>query len=176
MANQRWRMRLLALGAMTLSLVTTNRLAAQTQPTTHTLTVANAKESIDAKGRIILVGNVKGDLPGVLTLALTVGPSGTITSGEWALNVSYIKFGAPEVNGDGDESESLVQLGVLKGTVAAGVAGRATNGLAIALNGLQLNVTGATVQFAKTTKGTGTFNGSSLNSQTASSASLSITF
>ena len=72
--------------------------------------------------------------------------------------------------------EGLVQLGVLKGTVTSGVAARASNGVAAALNGLQLNLTGATVQFAKASKGTGSLNGGSLNNPSASTGSLTITF
>ncbi len=123
---------------------------------------------------MILVGNITGDLPGVLTLALTVNPSGMVTSGEWALNVSYVQFGA--ISSDGDASESLVQLGVLKGSVRTGVAGIAANHLATTLTGIQLDLTGATVQFARTTRGSGAFTATRLNLPNAPIGSLTLTF
>jgi hypothetical protein len=175
-ANRRWPARHLALCALILALIPARALLAQSQPTTHNLTLANATESIDARGRIVLVANVQGDLPGVLTLALVVSPDGTVTGGEWALNVSYIQFGPPSSDGDGDASESLVQLGVIKGSVSGGSTGLASNGFATALTAIQLNVTGATVQFAGTTNGSGSVTGSSMDRQDTSSGSLTISF
>lgn len=174
MTTRKWRARLLAVAALSLTLSPARFVIAQSQPITHHLTLSNATESIDAKGRIILVGNIAGDLPGVLTLALSVRPDGTVSSGEWALNVSYVQFGP--MSSDGDASESLVQLGVIKGSIRTGVAGLSANHLATALTGIQLDVTGATVQFARTTKGSGIFTGSRLDNHNAPIGSLNLTF
>ncbi len=91
MANRNRRARLLASGAFALTLTSAQVLHAQTNPTTHNLTLSNVAETIDADGRRVFVAKVAGDLPGILTLALRVGPNGAISGGEWAPNVSYIK-------------------------------------------------------------------------------------
>ncbi len=176
MSINKWRTGLLTLFAFVLALTSGHKLVAQSQPTVHKLQITNVTESVDTKGRVLLNGIVKGDLQGVLTLALVVAPNGTVTGGEWALNVSFIKFGAPDKDGDGDESESLVQLGTIKGVISAGAAGRKANGLATALNGVELKITGATLQYAKTTTGSGMFAGSSLDVQSASNGTFSLTF
>lgn len=144
--------------------------------TTHTLTLSNATETIDAQHRRVFVANVQGDIPGTLTLALVVGADGVVTGGEWALTVSYIQFGPPDADGDGDRSESLVQRGVIKGTVSIGSSLLATDGLASNVSGVLLSVTGGTLEFAGKTGGTGTLNGSSMNQQAASSGTLTINF
>ncbi len=174
MTSRRWKVELLALCTFALTLCPARSLVAQSKPATHHLTLSNATETTDSKGRIILVGNVAGDLPGVLTLALSVGSDGTVTGGEWALNVSYVQFGP--MSSDGDASESLVQLGVVKGSVHAGLASLAANHIATSLTGIQLDVTGATVKFATAAKGSGTFTGSRLDNRNAPIGSLTITF
>jgi hypothetical protein len=158
------------------ALIAAQPLSAQSQPTTHNLTIGNATEAIDGQGRVVLVANVQGDLQGVLTLALVVRADGTVSGGEWALNVSYIQFGPPASDGDGDPSETLVQLGVIKGSVSGGAAYLGNDGLATDLSGIQLNLTGATLQFAGTTSGSGIVTGSSINQRNASSGSLALTF
>lgn len=176
MSITKWRTGLVTLFALILCLTPSLPLCAQSAATTHNLQLSNITESVDSKGRILLTGTVKGDIQGVLTIALVVAPNGTVTGGEWALNVSFIKFGAPDKDGDGDESESLVQLGVIKGTLSGGAVGRKANGFATAVNGVDLKITGATLQYAHTTSGSGVFAGSSLDIQSASNATLSLTF
>ena len=149
---------------------------AQQTPTTHALTFANSTEYKDAKGRIVIIGHVAGDLPGVLTLALNVTSAGVVTSGEWALNVSFTQFGPPDPDGDGDPSEVLVQRGVIKGSITNGGAPIATSGLATSANGLQLRITGATVQFASVSTGTGSFTGGGLLNSSTASGTLNLTF
>ncbi len=176
MAKKKSRARLLATSAMALALASAGSLYAQTNPTSHNLTLSNIAETIDAHGRRVFVAHVDGDLPGVFTLALQVGPTGAITGGEWALTVSYIKFGPPDPDGDGDASESLVQRGVIKGAVTGGLAVLSSDGLASDLSGIQLSVSGATVEFASTKTGSGNVLGSNMNQQAASSGNLTITF
>lgn len=148
---------------------------AYSQTTTRNLVLQGATESIDSSGRIVLVARVQGDLSGVLTLALVVGSDGTVTGGEWALNLSYMQYG-PGVTRDGDPGEALVKLGVLKGSVTGGNAHLAGNGLATDLNGIQLKLTGATNKFAATTSGSGTLVASLLNQPNASNGSITLTF
>ncbi len=177
MANGNRRVQVLTSCALALALCSEHLVYAQSSPTTHNLTLSNVAETIDADGRRVFVAKVTGDLPGVLTLALRVGANGAISGGEWALTVSYIQFGPPDPDGDGDASESLVQRGVIKGSVnSGGSAVLVGNGLASDLSSVQLNVTGATVDFASTTSGSGSVLGSDLNQQAASSGYLTITF
>jgi hypothetical protein len=176
MANRKLRARLLASCAFALALNSAGSLCAQANPTSHNLTLDNVAETIDANGRRVFVANVGGDLPGVLTLALVVGPGGVVSGGEWALNVSYIQLGPPEAGGDGDPSESLVQRGVIKGSVSGGSASLADSGLASDLNGIRLNISGATLEFASITTGTGSVLGSNMNRQAVSNGFLTINF
>ena len=151
-------------------------LQAQSTLIAHALTLNNATESIDAQNRRVIVANVQGDIPGTLTLALIVGSDGVVKGGEWALTVSYIQFGPPGADGDGDASESLVQRGVIKGAVSLRSSLLTADGLASNLSGVLLSVTGGTLEFAGKSTGTGTLNGSSMNRQAASSGTLTINF
>ncbi len=175
MVKKNLRARLLETSALALVLISAGSLQAQTS-TTHNLTLSNVVETINADGRHVLVAHVAGDLPGILTLALVIGPNGIVTGGEWALDVSYIRFGPPDADGDGDPSESLVQRGVIKGAITGGSAVLNPRGSATDLSGIQLHITGATVEFAAINKGTGSVLGSSMNQQAASSGLLAITF
>jgi hypothetical protein len=167
----------LASCAFALTLISAESVRAQaTTPTSHSLTLGNVVETIDANGRRVFVANVGGDLPGVLTLALVVGPDGVVSGGEWALNVSYIQFGPPSSDGDGDPSESLVQRGVIKGSVSGGSAILDNSGLASDLNSIRLNISGATLEFASIAAGTGSVLGSNMNQQAVSNGFLTITF
>lgn len=176
MAKKNSMVRLAATYALALALTSGGSVHAQMKSTTHNLTLSNVAETIDADGRQVLIAQVAGDLPGILTLALVIGPNGLVTSGEWALNVSYIQFGPPDADGDGDPSESLVQRGVIKGAITGGSAVLNSSGVATDLSGIQLHITGATVEFAATTTGSGSVLGSSINQQAASSGLLAITF
>ena len=169
-------LRLLVLLSGVLLLCFSGPIQAQSTPTTHTLTLNNATETIDAQNRRVFVASVQGDIPGTLTLALVVGADGVVKGGEWALTVSYIQFGPPDADGDGDRSESLVQRGVIKGAVSVGSSLLATDGRASNLSGILLSVTGGTLEFAGKTNGTGSLNGTSMNQQAASSGTLTINF
>lgn len=168
--------RLAAVALLALCLLWFPLLHAQTAPTAHNLTLSNVTQSIDQNGRVVLLAKVTGDLQGVLTVAMSVSPSGAITSGDWALNVSYISYGAPILNGDGDPGETLVQLGVIKGTVDSGNVTVDENGLASAMASVQLTLTGATLHYAGVTSGSGTLNGSSLDANGLSAGSVALTF
>lgn len=151
-------------------------LSAQGALVTHNLTLNDAAETIDIHGRRVLVASVQGDLSGVLTLALVVSPNGVVTGGEWALNVSYLEYGPPDDDADGDASEKLVQRGVVKGQVGSGSIVPASDGLPSDLSAIQLSITGATLEFAAVKTGTGTVTGNSMNQRSASTGTLSINF
>ncbi len=176
MTKKNLRARIVSKVAFAIAITSAGSLHAQTTPTTHNLTLSNVAETKDADGRQVFVAHVAGDLPGILTLALRIGPGGIVLGGEWALDVSYIRFGPPDADGDGDPSESLVQRGVIKGAVTGGSAVLNAVGVATDLSGIQMNITGATVEFAGTSTGTGSVLGSSVNQQAASSGFLAITF
>ena len=176
MTNRKSMARLLACCAFALALTSAGSLHAQSNPTSHNLTLNNVTETVDANGRRIFVANVRGDLDGVLTLALVVGPNGVVSGGEWALNVSYILLGPASTDGDGDPIESLVQRGVIKGSVSGGSASVVGGGLASDIYGIRLNISGATVEFASITTGTGSVMGSNMNHQAVSNGYLTLTF
>lgn len=174
MTNKRMRTWLLACGALALN--SAGPLRAQSKPTSHNLSLSNVSETLDTNGRRVFVAKVSGDLSGVLTLALVVGPNGAVSGGEWALNVSYVLLGPADTDGDGDPVESLVQRGVIKGSVSGGSASVVANGLASDINGIRLNISGATVEFASITTGTGSVLGSNMNQQVVSNGYLTLTF
>lgn len=176
MLSKSSRTRLLASCVLAIALACNLKVPAQTTPTSHNLTFSNVTETIDAAGRRIFVANVRGDLQGVLTLAVVLGPGGTVTSGEWALNLSYIELGPPSSDGDGDPVETLVQRGTIKGSVSSGYAVVGNDGYATDLSNVQLNITGATLEFASVVAGAGNVLGSSMNQQAASSGYFTLTF
>ena len=176
MTNKKLRTWLLTCCALALALTSAGPLRAQSNPTSHNLTLSDVTETLDTNGRRVFVAKVRGDLSGVLTLALMVGPNGVVSGGEWALNVSYILLGPPSTDGDGDPIESLVQRGVIKGSVSGGSASVVGSGLASDLNGIRLNISGATVEFASITTGTGSVLGSNMNQQAVSNGYLTLTF
>jgi len=147
---------------------------AQSQPTAHRISLSGVMQSIDAQGRIVLVASAAGDLPGVLTLAMSVGPDGRVTAGEWALSVSYNQLGA--MTADGSAASTLVQQGTFKGGFSGGFAQVGANGLMTDINGLQLAISSATLQFATVTAGSGIANGNHMNLQSASNGTVTLTF
>ncbi len=141
-----------------------------------------AEQSIDPQGRTVVVMQGTGDLPGVLTLVLHVGADGSISDGEWALNVSYTAPSHPEAqidptlqDPDAAQGEKLVQKGVLSGTVNGGSATSA-NGFVSNINALQLVITHGTMQFAAVTQGSGSVTGTRIDQRANSSAFTSLTF
>jgi hypothetical protein len=123
-----------------------------------------------------------GDLPGVLTLVLSLAPDGTVASGEWALTVSYTAplnpNAPPDPNSSDPDSavgEKLIQKGTLSGTIASGST-IAVNGKVTEFSSLELVITTGTLQFAGVTAGNGAANGTDINDRANSSASTSLTF
>ena len=143
-------------------------------PTAHNLQLSNASESVDAQGRFVLVANVAGDLPGVLTLAMSVGPDGRVSGGEWALSV--ISNTVTGTSPDGATNTENVPQGTLKGSVTGGFTGVGSDGLLTDLNGVQIAINGATQQFATVTSGTGSASGNHMNDQSASNGTLTLSF
>lgn len=172
--NNKSPRRILATGAAVCALASAMAAHAQSEPTAHNMQISGATESVDANGRIVLIANTQGDLPGVLTVAMSVGPDGRVASGEWALSVSYNQLGS--TTADGTAGTTLVQQGTLKGAVSGGFAQVGSDGLVTDLNGLQLALSSATLQFASATTGNGTANGNHMNDQAASNGTLTLTF
>jgi hypothetical protein len=155
---------------------------AQQSPTAYKSTFSIAEQSVDAKGHTVIVMQGEGELPGVLTLVLSIGADGGVTGGEWALNVSYT---APEhpfkqidptlQDPDSAMGEILVHKGVLSGRISAGSTVFA-NGVVSTINSLQLVITHGSMQFAKVTQGTGTIVGTHIHQRANSSAASVLTF
>jgi hypothetical protein len=156
--------------------------AAQTQASTYLTHLAIAQQSVDSNGHTVVVMQAAGDLPGVLTLVLSTSANGTITGGEWAMNVSYTAplhpGAAPDpTSADPDSAvgEQLIQKGVLSGKISSGSATMA-NGQVQELSSLQLVVTGGSMQFAKVSAGSGSVSGVHIDDRDNSSGNVSLTF
>jgi len=153
----------------------------------HVMTAAEAATTILDDGRVALTTQVSGDLRGPLTVAFHVGPDGQL-AGEWALAVSYVQDVdasgnpvAPEPHEDGDADapqhhEVLIQRGVLKGEIAGGTMTRGDNGAIAAIDGVWLQITGGTQEFAAVTSGSGFLSLTSLQDGGAATGSLDLTF
>jgi hypothetical protein len=155
---------------------------AQQSPATYNVTLALADQHVDDHGRTVITMMASGDLRGVLTLAISSAPDGTITDGEWALNVSYTAPLNPDAQPDPSSSdpdagtgEQLIQRGVLSGTVTTGSITQA-DGHVTGLTGVSLSLTNGTVEFADVPNGFGTFAGTSVNDRTNSTGSMTLTF
>lgn len=161
---------------------------AQSQAT-YNLTLSRAEVSADGNGRTIVTMVARGDLSGILTLALNRRADGTVTGGEWALMVSYttvtasdgqVSVGEPEGevgNANGPEgAEALVQKGALKGDVAGGTLTLNVDGTLGSLNDIVLSLTGGTVAYGQVTSGNGLVAGMDLADRDASNGTASFTF
>ena len=155
------------------------RIGAQGQ-TTYNIALSHAEETVDSSGQSVLTMMARGDLQGALTVKLQRAADGTVTGGEWALSVSYTEIvaaqppsGNPE---EEDPGEILVQKGVLKGVVTAGVASQNATGQIDALSGLQLLLTGGTVAYDTVASGSGSIDGSAVSDRDASTGSFTLIF
>ena len=179
--NLRKRLCALALPAAFLTVTVTSAVAQQ-QPTTYNSNFTIASQSIDDHGRTVIVMQGTGDLPGVLTLVLTMAADGSVSGGEWALNVSYTAPLNPNAQPDNSLpdpdspiGEQLIQKGTLSGNIASGSAVTA-NGQVSTFSSLQLVIATGTLQFAGVTTGNGTANGTHIDDRANSAASTSLTF
>jgi len=179
--NLRKRLCALALPAAFLTVTVTSAVAQQ-QPTTYNSNFTIASQSVDDHGRTVIVMQGTGDLPGVLTLVLTMAADGSISGGEWALNVSYTAPLNPNATPDPDSpdpdsavGEQLIQKGTLSGKISSGSATIA-NGQVSAFTSLQLVITTGTLQFAGVGNGNGNANGTHIDDRANSAASTSLTF
>jgi hypothetical protein len=162
-------------------LFTVLSLAQQAQ-TPHSSSFSLAQQSTDASGRTVILMQGTGDLPGVLTLVLSLNADGSIGGGEWALNVSYVaplnpnaQYNPAAADPDETAGEQLIQKGVLSGTIASGSA-TVTNGMVTAVGPLQLLISQGTLQFAGVAQGNGTFAGTQINDRTNSTGNATLTF
>jgi hypothetical protein len=158
------------------------RAAAQQTQTTYNITLAVASQFQDDQGRYVVTMQATGDLPGVLTMALATAPDGTVTSGEFAFNSSYTAplnpNAVPDYSlPDPDEpiGETLVQLGVLSGSVSGGFATLAGSQVQ-ALTSMQFAIESGTVQYTAITTGSGSAAGTAVNDPVNSTGSMTLTF
>ncbi|HTC95447.1 MAG TPA: hypothetical protein VK699_18520 [Terriglobales bacterium] len=172
----------LLVAAAALMLAMPSNSGAQQSPATYNINLALADEHVDDHGRTVITMMASGDLRGVLTLAISSVPDGTVTDGEWSLNVSYTvplnpdaqpDFSLPDP--DAAIGEQLIQRGVLSGTVTGGSITQA-DGQVAWLIGLRLSLTNGTVEFADVPNGFGTADGSNVNDRTNSAGSMTLTF
>ncbi|HEY5329304.1 MAG TPA: hypothetical protein VIJ79_05410 [Acidobacteriaceae bacterium] len=168
--------------ALALTFFAGTQAKAQQPAVSYNSTFSIAEQSLDSKGRTVIVMQGTGDLPGVLTLVLSLAADGTISGGEWALNVSYTAplhpDAAPDPNSpdpDSAQGEQLIQKGVLSGTIGSGST-TAANGVVSAINSLQLVLTHGTLQFAAVTQGSGSVVGAHIDDRANSNAHTSLTF
>ena len=150
-------------------------LAYGQSPTTYNINLALAEQSQDDQGRQIVTMMASGDLPGLLTLVLSVAPDGTVTGGEWSLVVSYVTIVNPNGQTEEEKGETLVQKGVLSGTVLAGGT-TLNNGAVSAIGYLQLDLSQGTVQYASVPNGSGSASATSTDDRTNSAGSATLTF
>jgi hypothetical protein len=177
------RLSAIAVAALATTIVTRGHTP-DTAPTpqNHDMTLSGARLS-ESSGRRVVTLVARGDLRGLVTLTLDVGPDGAVTGGDWALVVAHIQ----DLNPDGSPAETVeeahddheepadvpveehhdepsggphqefirfVNRGTLGGHVVGGFIGAATNG-AVALINVQLQLTSATLTFASARSGTG---------------------
>jgi hypothetical protein len=181
--NNNWiRFCALALPAALVLTTVTSAVAQQETVTTYNSSFSIASQSIDDHGRTVIVMQGAGDLPGVLTLVLSMAADGSVSSGEWALNVSYTAPLNPNAqpdyslpDPDSPIGEQLIQKGTLSGTIASGSATIA-DGAVSAFTSLQLVITTGTLQFSAVTAGNGSAYGIHIDDRTTSAAYTSLTF
>lgn len=150
-----------------------------TPPGTYNVTLSRAQVSPTDNHRIIVVMDAAGDLRGALTLGLDRnGEDGAVTGGEWALVVAYTEETQHEPEGDGgeDHSETLVQKGTLKGSIAGGQITLNPDGTIASVDSLQLVLDGGSLTYQGVTHGSGSALGANLHDPSASSGSLNLNF
>jgi hypothetical protein len=180
--NNRWTsICALALPAV-IAMTTVTSAVAQQQTVTYNSNFSVASQSVDSQGRTVIIMQGGGDLPGVLTLVLSLAADGSISSGQWALNVSYTAPLNPNAqpdyslpDPDSSVGEQLIQKGTLSGTIASGSATVAAGSVS-AFTSLQLVITTGTLQFSGITAGNGSANGIHIDDRTNSTAYTSLTF
>jgi hypothetical protein len=174
-----WMLMLCLMFAM---VIETSTSAQQQTATTYNSSFGIASQSIDDQGQTVIVMQGTGDLPGVLTLVLNMAADGSVSGGQWALNVSYtapVNPGAPpdysSPDPDSAAGEQLIQKGTISGPITSGAAS-ITNGQVSAFTSLQLVISTGTLQFKGVTTGNGAANGVHIDDRTNSVAYTTLTF
>jgi hypothetical protein len=156
--------------------------AALQSPSSYNDNLGLASQSHDDQGRLVITMQANGDLPGVLTLVVSTNPDGTISKGEWALNVSYTAPLHPDAapvpdspDPDSAVGEQLIQRGVITGTIEGGTV--AFNGDQVtSVTSLLLSVGSGSMQFASVNAGSGQVDATSVADWTNSTGSASLSF
>jgi len=165
-----------------LSAVARTALTAQAIQT-YNSSLSHAQVTQAANNRIILTKDVKGALPGSITMQIDADPSnGAIVGGSWALVVSFIQ----DIDSHGEEhgeeadgahgGEQLIEKGTLKGTITGGTVTKDANGAVVSVNSMQLNIDGGSLTFSGVASGNGIASATDLNDVSASGGSLTLTF
>jgi hypothetical protein len=142
-------------------------------------TLSSAQIASTDTNRTIITQSARGDLPGVLTLALDINAQdGSVTGGEWALVVTDIQ--TPAHSRDHGEEEGpdvmVIQRGVLKGVVTGGAVVLNPDGTVGSASAIQLAINGGTLEFGDVSSGGGIVNGSDLQDPHDSSGNLSLDY
>jgi hypothetical protein len=147
---------------------------------TYNVTLSHAESMTDSSGRVVVTLMAKGDLSGVVTLALERNAAGAVTGGEWAMNVSYTEAvpvdpSAP-VSADPDGGERLVQKGTIKGAVVGGTLTLSADGSLTSLNDVVLSLNGGTIQYQSATSGSGLVTATQLANRDTATGAVSLIF
>ena len=113
---------------------------------TYNNAVSGAQTAAAESGSVAFNLTATGDLPGMFSLTLK-HENGDVNGGTWTLTVL-------PPNADATSSET----GTLTGSFSGGTLTLDANGIATAVNSIQLTVTSGTGQFASITSGSGTLN------------------
>jgi hypothetical protein len=149
---------------------------------TYNVTLSLAEATTDPAGRVVVTMLAKGDLAGVVTLALEKNAAGTVTGGEWALNVSYVESVPVDPNapvnpsGDNDGGERLVQKGMIKGRITSGTLTLNADGTLSSLDGVLLSLDSGTLQYQSATSGSGLVTASQLGNRDTATGAVSFIF
>ena len=164
--------------ALILCLAIVRTVGARSPQQTYNVTLSHAEVSLDEQGRTVMTMMAAGDLSGVITVAAVRDAQGAVTTGEWALNVSYtesVPVEPGEPTSDPDGGERLVQKGAIKGKVEGGTLTFNAEGGLGSLS-LVLSVNSGTLQYVDVASGNATVSGSNLADRDASTGALSLIF
>ena len=150
------------------------------QTTSHAVMLSTAQVSMLDGNRVVVLMDAKGDLPGSLTLTLERDSTGTtVIGGSWALIVSYVELtplGYPDADGGEAESERLVEIGTLSGTITDGALTLDQNGRVVSVDSVQLAINQGSVTYDGINEGTGSAQETNLQDVTSSTGTLILNF
>jgi hypothetical protein len=146
----------------------------------YTSNLSHARVSASPTNHLVITMQATGELPGLLTLTFNQDPAtGALTTGSWALVVSYAKYlpitqDAPT---DDPDAQPLVYVneGTLGGTFTGATLQIDVSGQVVGLGGARLTVVSGSLQFDGVS-GNGSATASALNDVDQTSGSLTLAF